>query len=94
MLLGVIGELRIGTCPRAVMATRPIVPEERCGRLVGTASCLRAFGRYYFVTCTQPRRLRLEGASRTGLRTPGLLGHSGRLPKAEFPTEVLFQDPS
>ena len=29
MLLGIIGELRVGTCPRAVMATRLIVPEEQ-----------------------------------------------------------------
>ena len=29
MLLSIIGELRVGTSPRPVMATRLIVPEER-----------------------------------------------------------------
>ena len=32
MLLSIIGELRVGTSPRPVMATRLIVPEEQLAR--------------------------------------------------------------
>jgi amidase len=40
MLLSIIGELRVGTSPRPVMATRLIVPESSYTRLVGAANCL------------------------------------------------------
>jgi hypothetical protein len=37
----VVSQLRIGTSPRPVMATRLIVPEDRGALPVGTANCLR-----------------------------------------------------
>jgi amidase len=41
MLLSIIGELRVGTSPRPVMATRLIVPEEQLRAAGWTANCRR-----------------------------------------------------
>jgi hypothetical protein len=41
MLLSIIGELRVGTSPRPVMATWLIVPRRRCGLPAGAANCSR-----------------------------------------------------
>jgi hypothetical protein len=56
MLLSIIGELRVGTSPRPVMATPLIVPEEQCARQVGTLNCLSG--------ANQTLRVGLEGPSR------------------------------
>jgi hypothetical protein len=56
MLLSIIGELRVGTSPRPVMATRLIVPEGLARGRFGTVNCLSG--------ANQTLRPGLEGPSR------------------------------
>jgi hypothetical protein len=67
MLLSIIGELRVGTSPRPVMATRLIVPEEQLARLVGTGNSLGPLAVKASVArtrYTEPRRVVTSGVFR------------------------------